>query len=234
MQSNRNDGEELPPRSANPSPPIDHVHGLGESRALRVDLEPVQLAWLADEIDTVRSSIESELARERRRYEEVPAASRGQAADIEDEVHRRAYQLHVLAMIREQIALEGPVVAACVASPWDEPNDLAREAARITAPVTVVGPARGMLVLIRGTAQNVADALGEALRGPRSSSPEHELPSYAVYWPEWGRLSPAVATRVGDLAAAAAAFTSTYIEAVAQQSYSFDPEYDPIDSDELW
>lgn len=234
MQVNRNDGEELPRRSANPSPPITHIHGLGESRALRVDLGAVQLPWLADEIDTLRSSIEDELVRERARYEGLPSTSEGQAADLEAEVHRRAYQLHVLAMIREQIPLKEAVVAACVASPWDEPNDLCRDLARITAPVTVVGPARGMLVLIRGATRNVADALAEALHGPRSTSPEHKPVSYAAYWPEWLRVTPAVASRLRDVSAAAAAFTGTYIEAVAQQSYSFDPEYDPIDSDELW
>jgi hypothetical protein len=234
MQVNRNDGEELPRRSANPSPPITHVHGLGESRALRVDLEAVQLPWLADEIDTLRSSIESELVRERARYEGVTPTSEGSAADLETEVHRRAYQLHVLAMIREQIPLEEAVAAACVASPWDEPNELAQDIARITAPVTVVGPARGMLVLIRGATRNVGDALAEALHGPRSNSTEHKPDSYAAHWPEWLGITPAVASRLGDMASAAAALTSTYIEAVAQQSYSFDPEYDPIDSDELW
>jgi hypothetical protein len=233
MQVNRNDGGELPPRSANPPPPIGSVRGLGESRALRVDLEPVQLPWLADEIDELRTSIEAELARQRTRYRALPAACEGQAADIEAEVHRRVYQLHVLAMVREQIPLDATVVAACVASPWDEPNELALEVARITAPVTVVGPARGMLVLIRGATRNITDALGEALRGPRSNAPSHAV-SYAAHWPEATRLTPAVATRLGDLAAASAAFTRTYIDAVAQQSYSFDPEYDPVDSDELW
>jgi hypothetical protein len=234
MQSNRNDGEELPSRSANPPPPIGNVHGLGESRALRVDLQPVQLAWLADEIDTLRASVEDELSRERARYEALPAVPEGPAADIEAEIDRRVYQLHVLAMVREQVPLESAVVAACVANPWDEPNELARDVARFTAPVTVVGPARGVLVLIRGAARNVADALGEALRGPRPGSSEHVAATYAVHWPEWVRMTPGVATRLSDMAAAAAAFTSTYVAAVAQQSYSFDPEYDPIDSDELW
>jgi hypothetical protein len=174
------------------------------------------------------------LVRERARYEALPSTSAGQAADLEAEVHRRAYQLHVLAMIREQIPLKETVVAACVGSPWDQPNELGREIARITGSVTIMGPARGMLVLIRGATRNVGDALAEALHGPRSSSPEHKPESYAAYWPEWLRVTPALASRLRDLAAAAAAFTSTYIEAVAQQSYSFDPEYDPIDSDELW
>jgi hypothetical protein len=234
MQTNRNDGEELPARSANPPPPIVNVHGLGESRAMRVDLQPVQLAWLADEIDTLRASIEDELSRERARYEALPALSEGQVADMEAEVHRRAYQLHILAMVREQVPLEAAVVAACVADPWDQPNELALDVARITAPVTVVGPARGMLVLIRGATRNVADALGEALRGPSPGSSEHVATSYAAHWPESVHMTPGVATRLGDMAAAAAAFTSTYVAAVTQQSYSFDPEYDPIDSDELW
>ena len=233
MQSNRNDGGELPPRSANPPPPIGNVHGLGESRALRADLEPVQLPWLADEIETLRASIEGELARERARYDALPFTSEGQAADIEAEIQRRVYQLHILAMLREQIPLEDAVVAECVASPWGEPSERVWEVARITAPATVVGPARGMLVLIRGATRNVVDALGEALRGPRSDSPAH-AGSYTAHWPESTSLTPAVATRLGDLAAAVAAFTRTYIGAVVQQSYSFDPEYDPIDSDELW
>jgi hypothetical protein len=76
MQINRNDGGDPPPRNANPSPPMNHVHGLGESQALRVDLQPVELPWLADEIDTLRTSIEAELARERARLDALPSASK--------------------------------------------------------------------------------------------------------------------------------------------------------------
>jgi hypothetical protein len=51
MQIHRSDHGESPQRRANPSPPVmNRVHGLGESHALRVDFEPVQLPWLADEI----------------------------------------------------------------------------------------------------------------------------------------------------------------------------------------
>jgi hypothetical protein len=233
MQGNRNDGGERPPRSANPSPPIGHVHGLGESRALRVDLQPVQLPWLADEIDTLRDSIEEELALERARYDALTSASK-EASNADAELHRRSYQLQVLGMVRDQLPLDAPAVAACVASPWDQPNDLALEIARITGPVTVIGPARGMLVLIRGAARNVADALGEALRGPQPSALGHERHGYAAHWPESIRVGPAVVNRLRDVAAAAEAFTNTYVAAVAQQSYSFDPEYDPIYSDDLW
>lgn len=234
MQTHRTDGDELPPRAAKPAPPIGHVHGLGESHALRVDLQPVQLPWLADEVDTLRRCIIGELARDGGRYNDLPAESQERPrSDTDTELQRRAYQLRVLGMIREQLPVSSSVVAACVASPWDQSSDLALELARITAPVTVVGPARGMLVLIRGAARNVADALAEALEGPeREARPRTN--SYAAHWPEWLRVTAQVANRLRGIAAAAQAFTDTYVTAVAQQSYSFDPEHHPVYPDELW
>jgi hypothetical protein len=105
--------------------------------------------------------------------------------------------------------------------------------ARITAPVPVVGPARAMLVVVRGSARDVADALSEALRGPRSET-RAAAGSPALPWPEWTRTTPAVASWLRDMAAAAEAFTDTYVSAVLQQSYSFDPDHDPVLPDELW
>ena len=85
----------------------NRVHGLGESHALRVDFEPVQLPWLADEIDTLQSCVEDELARARSRHDQLAAGSTDQHAaatkEAENEVDRRAYQLQVLRMIREQV-----------------------------------------------------------------------------------------------------------------------------------
>jgi hypothetical protein len=231
MQNHRNDGGEQTPSAANPSPPLGSVHGLGESHALRVDLQPVQLPWLADEIDTLRATVREEHERALARYDELsPAANR---AEADAEVHRRAYQLRVLAMIREQLPLRPAVVTASIASPWEAHDELAWELARITAPVTVVGPARAMLVLVRGSARNVADALGEALRGPRSEARAAPVRP-ALLWPEWTQTTPAVASRLRDMAAAAEAFTNTYVSAVLQQSYSFDPDHDPVLPDELW
>jgi hypothetical protein len=68
MQDHRIGGE-LPESPATPSPPIGNVHGLGESHALRVDLVPVQVPWLADEIETLRGCVAEEfaLARDRPR-----------------------------------------------------------------------------------------------------------------------------------------------------------------------
>jgi hypothetical protein len=231
MQNHRNDGGEQAPRPANPSPPLGTVHGLGESHALRVDLQPAQLPWLADEIDTLRATIREEHERALARNDELPPAA--QRAEADAEVHRRAYQLRVLAMIREQLPVSSAVAAASIASPWEALDEIVWEPARITAPVTVVGPARAMLVLVRGSARNVADALGEALRGPRSDTRAAPVRP-ALLWPEWTRTTPAVASRLRDMAAAAEAFTDTYVSAVLQQSYSFDPDHDPVLPDELW
>lgn len=230
MHNHRNDGGEQAPRPANPSPPLGGVHGLGESHALRVDLQPVQLPWLTDEIDTLRATIHEEHERAVSHHDELPPAADG--AEAEAEVDRRAYQLRVLAMIREQLPLSSAVASASIASPWEEHDELAWELARITAPVTVVGPARAMLVLVRGSARNVADALSEALRGPRSDTRAALSP--ALLWPEWTRTTAAVASRLRDIAAAAEAFTDTYVAAVLQQSYSFDPDHYPVLPDELW
>jgi hypothetical protein len=230
MQDHRNDGGEQAPRPANPSPPLGRVHGLGESHALRVDLQPVRLPWLADEIDALRATIREEHGGAVSRHDELPSAADG--AEAEAEVDRCAYQLRVLAMIREQLPLSSAVAAASIASPWEEHDELAWELARITAPVTVVGPARAMLVLVRGSARNVADALSEALRGPRSDTRAALSP--ALLWPEWTRTTAAVASRLRDMAAAAEAFTDTYVAAVLQQSYCFDPDHYPVLPDELW
>jgi hypothetical protein len=129
---------------------------------------------------------------------------------------------------------QGEPRAEVVGDPWQESSDLAWGAARITSAVVVVGPARAMLVLIRGAARNVADGLGEALHGPDGvASPDRRSAGYLVHSPELGRLTPAVATRLRDLAEAARAFTETYVAAVAVHRYSFDPAHYEAFSDEL-
>jgi hypothetical protein len=211
---------------------MGNVHGLGESHALRVDLQPVQLPWLADEVETLCACVAAEFSLARTRHERELAAGVGDERD--GEVDRLLYQMRVLGMVRDQLPLSAAVVAAAVGDPW-RPDDAALEVARITAPVTVVAPARAMLVLVRGAARNVADALGEALRGPRPpDSSDRNSAAYLTHWPELHDLGPAVAARLRDLAAAAAAFTDTYVTAVAQQGYMFDPEHYPVHPDELW
>lgn len=75
MQCNRNDGEEPPRRRANPSPAVGNVCGLGESHALSVELRPVQLPWLFDEIDELRRPIKEAVAVERARYDQLTAGA---------------------------------------------------------------------------------------------------------------------------------------------------------------
>lgn len=238
MHDNRNDGAEPAPRHANPSPPVGHVHGLGESHALRVELRAVQLPWLADEIDELRGPIEEELARERARHDQLTAGDNDrrseEAREAEAEIDRRSYQLKLLAMIREQLPVDHAALAA-VRSPWEVADDEpASEADPVDRPVAVVGPARGMLVLIRGAARNVAAALAEALGGPERGSDARAEHRHGLRWAELHRTTPAVAARLRAMAAAAEAFTTTYVDAVAQQAYSFDPGYYPTAADELW
>jgi hypothetical protein len=239
MQDNRNDGAGVSSRRANSVPPVSSVHGVGDSHALRLDLKAVQLPWLADEIDALRVAIEEELASARARHDQRLEGDRERCSqetrEAGAEVERRLYQLQVLALIREQLPVGDQAVAAAIASPWAaDGDDPARAPAEAEGPVVVVGPARAMLVLVRGAARNVADALGEALRGPEPEGDERAQLSYALRWPEWHRLTAPVAERLRAMAAAAEAFTSTYVDAVVQQSYSFDPEHYPTYPDELW
>jgi hypothetical protein len=182
--------------------------------------------WLADEIDTLRGAIGEALAMELEERLEPPGEPSAEA-------DRRRYQLRVLGMIRDQLPLTQRVWSRSSAT-RGRSQAIWRGAARITSAVVVVGPARAMLVLIRGAARNVADGLGEALHGPDGvASPDRRSAGYLVHSPELGRLTPAVATRLRDLAEAARAFTETYVAAVAVHRYSFDPAHYEAFSDEL-
>jgi hypothetical protein len=235
MQMHRSDDGDLPRRRANTPPPVScEVQGLGESSALRVDFQPVQLPWLVEEIDTLRADV----ARARVRHEQLAAGAAGAcstaARDVADELDRRAYQLLVLDMIREQVPVSADLAAACAGSPWEQPEATRSALACVSAPVTVVGPARGMLTVLRGAARNVADALAEALRGPQPGVGERRSRVCARRAQELHRITAPVADRVLELAVTAEAFTNNYMQALRQQGYTFDPAHDPIYSDELW
>jgi hypothetical protein len=238
MQTHRNAGPEPAPRRAVAPPPAGNVHGLGLVDALRIDVQAGQLPWLADEIDTLRCCLEDELAHRRARYDELPAAAKEHgwpsARDAERELERRGYQLQALAMVREQLPVSGEAAAAAVASPWGEPaDDVAPALERIAGSVAVVGPAALMTVLIRGGTRNVADALAEALRGPSLDVDEHTGSPSGWRGAELPRVTPAIAEKLRATAAAAQAFTDTYLDLLAVQGYSFDPGYQPVDADEL-
>jgi hypothetical protein len=239
MHHHRNAGAELAPGRAATPPPAGNVQGLGVVDALRIDVQPEQLPWLAAELDTLRYCLEDELAHRRARCNELAEAAKGEqryptAREAEQELERRAYQLHVLAMIREQLPISSETAAAAVARPWGEPgDDDAPAPERVEGSDAVVGPAALMTVLIRGATRNVADALGEALRGPGLDVDEHTDSAGGWRGAELPRVEPAIAEKLRAIAAAAQAFTDTYLDVLALQVYSFDPEYRPVDADEL-
>jgi hypothetical protein len=214
MQGNRNAGADPAPRRANTPPPAGNVHGLGLVDALRVDLQPAQLPWLAAEIDIVRYCVADELEHLRARYDALPEAAkkerRPEARDAEDELARRAYQLQALAMIGEQLPVSGKAAAAVVAGPWAEASDHASpEHERPEEPIAVAGPAALMTILIGGATRHAAEALGEALRGPGLDVDEHTDSSSGWRAADLPRISPASAERLRAMAAAAEAFTDT-------------------------
>ena len=238
MHHHRNAGDEPTPRRAATPPPAGNVRGLGVVDALRTDLGPGQLPWLAAEIDVLRYCLEDEVAHQRARYDQLPEAAKDHhwpcARETEQELGRRAYQLQVLAMIREQLPITGESAAAAVANPWDKPtHDDAPALERIEGPVAVVGPAALMTVLIRGATRNVADALGEALRGPSLDVDEHTDSASGWRGDELPRVELAIAEKLRAIAAAGQAFTDTYLDVLALQGYSFDPEYQAVSADEL-
>jgi hypothetical protein len=237
MQRNRSSGAEPAPRRANIPPPAGNVHGLGLVDALRVDLQPEPLPWLAAQIDIVRYCLEDELGHARAREklsESARKEGRQDARDAEEEVERRAYELQALAMIGDQLPTSAAATAAVVAGPWAEPTDPgSSKDERPAEPLAVAGPAALMTIVIGGAMRHAAEALREALRNP-GLDVDHWTESERA----WGagevpRLTPAVAEKLRALAAAVHALTDTYLHALAHQAYSFDPEYDPVHADEL-
>ncbi|MGH2949609.1 MAG: hypothetical protein ACRDPC_25690 [Solirubrobacteraceae bacterium] len=238
MHRNRNAGAEPAPRRANTPPPAGNVHGLGLVDALRIDLQPAQLPWLAAEIDIVRYCLEDELEHARARYDELPEAAkkerRPDARDAEEEVARRAYQLQALAMIRQQVPISGDAAAAAVAGPWADTADQASpEHERPGEPIPVAGPAALMTVLIGGAMRHAGETLGEALRGPALDVDHWTESSRGWAAGDVPRITPAIAEKLRALAAAVHALTDTHLHVLAHQAYSFDPEYDPVYADEL-
>ena len=238
MQHHRNAGADLAPRRANTPPPAGPVQGLGLVDSFRIDVDPAQLPWLAAEIDIVQYCLEDELAHQRKAYEQLPAEAKEhgwpKAREAEQELDRRAYQLQVLAMIRDQLPTSGEAARVATASPWDtSADDTGDKLDSDKTPVAVVGPAALMTILIRGATRNVADALAEALRGPRLDVDQYTDSTDGWRGRELPHVSPAIADRLSAMATAAHAFTDTYLHVLAQQNYSFDPDCDPLYADEL-
>jgi hypothetical protein len=73
------------------------VSGLGVCDALRLELVPVQLPWLADELDEMRGPLEEALLRSR-------------AEQSADDAAGHEYELRLLRMMRAQLADERATV----------------------------------------------------------------------------------------------------------------------------
>ena len=73
------------------------VSGLGVCDALRLELAPVQLPWLADELDEMRGPLDEALARAR-------------ADDAAEDAAGHEYELRLLRMMRAQLADERSTV----------------------------------------------------------------------------------------------------------------------------
>lgn len=79
-------------RTAIKRPPSGRVSGLGVCDALRLELAPLQVSWLAVELDATRARLE----------DRVQALDRNQR----DELDRLGYELHLLRLMRAQLPAE--------------------------------------------------------------------------------------------------------------------------------
>jgi hypothetical protein len=231
MHLNRT-GAVLTRRRLSTPPPLGAVQGLGPVDAVRIDVGPAQQPWLAQEIDVLEYSLADELADLRRRHRELPAHCEQrppEARDLEQQLDRRARQLTALTMIRDQVPISSEAARIGTAAPWDSAADGTADAPnRDAEPVAVVGPAALMTIAIRSVMSRVADALAEALRA-RQLDVDYWSDSTAGWrGRELPRISPTAAATLRATATAAAAFTDTYLQLLALQSYSLgdDPRHD--------
>ena len=104
--------------ASNPPAP-SAVRGLGVVDALCVELEPGQVAWLADEVDVVAGCAAERLDR-------LPPDAG------EQELAAHAYRIEVLAMVRAQLP-EGAAGSISVVAPAATMRELIAGAARNTA-----------------------------------------------------------------------------------------------------
>jgi hypothetical protein len=123
--------------------PSGSVCGLGVTDALRLELAPVQLRWLIDELEEVRGPLEEQLQRERARCADAPDELASEQLDATE------HELQLLRMMRAQLP----------ASDRD-------------GTVAFVGPTGMVLDLVRGTMRNVVQALSELVRGEAIGDPD--------------------------------------------------------------
>jgi hypothetical protein len=121
------------------------VRGAGVSDVLIVDLQPAQIPWLVDELETLRGPLEEEWHRV---SANAAASKHGDAACERDE---RLYELKLVRMMRAGLPATG--------------HD---------APVTFAGPTVLVCELVHGAMHNAAATLAELTHGSRAEPREHE------------------------------------------------------------
>jgi hypothetical protein len=215
-------------RGADLPPPARDVHGLGLVDAVRIDVTPGQLPWLVDEIETVRYALEEDIEHQRRR-DASPEANHqpcppgvGETRPTLDALKR---QLGILAMIREQLPIGDEAAKAAATSPWAQPADAVAPAGEDAAGrVAVVGPAALMTVIVRGALTYVAQQLSEGVADPGLDVDEQPDSTRGWRAGQLPLVSPTIADGLRSIAAATHAFTDTYLDLLAQQTYRFEPD----------
>jgi hypothetical protein len=112
-------------------PPSGRARGLGVSYVLELELAPIQLPWLIDELDELRGPLEEELQRER-------AACEASGEDGTEQLDAKEYELRLLRLMRARL----PSYAG-------------------DQPVHFVGPSGMVETVVRGVMRNVASAVSE-------------------------------------------------------------------------
>lgn len=123
------------------------VQGLGLCDALRLELQPCQIAGAIDELEERRGPLNEAFEKARTRWDALAEKERGpEAVALEEELSGSGYALRVLAALRGQLPT-----------------------ADHAAPVLIVGPAPTISEFVAAAARNAVDDLVELLReSPRT------------------------------------------------------------------
>ena len=141
MQDNRIDGGIAGACLHNAVPTRSTVRGLGLCDVLSVELEPCQIAGAIEELEARRGPLNEAFEQARTRWDTIADGERASVRELEHQLSRSAYALHIVSMLRGQL----PTV------------DHAE-------PVALVGPASTISDLIAAAARNAVDDLGELIR----------------------------------------------------------------------
>jgi hypothetical protein len=163
MHAHRSAGHPVPSADPPEQPPwSDRVRGLGVSDALQLQLEPLQVPWLRDELEELR------LAHEQGLVEAVQRRGSATGSDVRriaaEDIDRHRHDLAVLRAVCAQI-----------------PASADRH-------VVVCGPAPMLSGIIRGVTASVAERLAELVgerQGSRAAATADDLVALAAATQAW-------------------------------------------------